>query len=163
MNGSQAQRGSHGLRRRCRGCKKLRKYHEADGNHGGENHPRRPSWGILNGIQVCGWCLYRELDKPEGLPPPNLLTEEERAKEKERIRYERITRWENPESILSNIFRANRRIHRFDTLMAALYPNNQTAETRNHLTYLLLKSEGQGNIERLRGNRWRRRLVSDAV
>lgn len=74
MNGSSAKRGSHGLRRRCPVCKKLRKFCEPPGDVGGEDHPRRKPWKVLvlwgNGfvptppaverhIYVCGWCVAR--------------------------------------------------------------------------------------------------------
>jgi len=66
MNGSSAKRGSHGLRRRCPCCKKLRKFREPPGDQGGEDHPRRPAWHKdIDGQWVCGWC-WREkmLEKP---------------------------------------------------------------------------------------------------
>lgn len=57
MNGSQANRkGNHALRRRCPVCKKLRKFHEPNGRVGGEPHPRRRPWKLVDNVWICGWC-----------------------------------------------------------------------------------------------------------
>lgn len=59
MRGATAKRGTHGLRKRCPICRKLRKFREPHGNQGGEVHPRRKSWRKLDGRWVCGLCVNR--------------------------------------------------------------------------------------------------------
>ena len=60
MKGATKKRGTHGLRKRCPECKKLRKFCEPDMSTTGENHPRRPPWGKVEGRWVCGFCLDRD-------------------------------------------------------------------------------------------------------
>lgn len=64
MKGSGAKRGTHGLRKRCPKCKKLRKFYEPDGNHGGEDHrtraPQLPNWHKEGNQWVCNFCLLTE-------------------------------------------------------------------------------------------------------
>jgi hypothetical protein len=48
-----------GLEAKCPECGIWRKYREPDENHGGEPHPRRPPWEMLNNRKVCGWCAMR--------------------------------------------------------------------------------------------------------
>lgn len=65
MDGSQAKRGTHGLRKRCPVCKKLRKFHEPPGDQGGTPHPHRKSWHKVGDRWVCGYCQPRVLIKDE--------------------------------------------------------------------------------------------------
>ena len=57
MKGATKKRGTHGLRKRCPRCRKLRKFCEPDGSQGGELKPRRPKWDKIDGRWVCGFCL----------------------------------------------------------------------------------------------------------
>ena len=47
------------LVRRCPSCNKRRKFREPDGNHGGEDHPRRPPWILTPFGLACGFCYIR--------------------------------------------------------------------------------------------------------
>lgn len=156
MNGSQAKRGSGGLRRRCPNCKKLRKYNESDGNHGGEHHYRRPSWGNRDGVNICGWCIYAREGKPAGLPRPDQLSPEERAREKEcQKRHGDLRRDDSPQGIVRAIMASDHNIHHEETLVAAACPTKPDGEVI--VRRELLELEREGKIERLRSNRWRSR------
>lgn len=48
---------THGLRRRCPLCRKLRKFHEPHGNQGGESHERRMPWVRTPFGWACGFCV----------------------------------------------------------------------------------------------------------
>lgn len=50
------------IKHRCPRCKKKRsdQAREAPGNHGGEKHPRRKPWVIIDEkTRICGWCAER--------------------------------------------------------------------------------------------------------
>lgn len=55
---------NHALRKRCPRCKKVRKFREPDGNHGGEFHPHRRPWVKADGVWICGWCAGTPIGAP---------------------------------------------------------------------------------------------------
>lgn len=51
---------SRDLRRRCPRCKKRRGFCEPHGRVGGEYHPHRKPWKLVDNVWVCGWCAGTE-------------------------------------------------------------------------------------------------------
>jgi len=74
VKGAGAKRGTHGLRKRCPLCKKLRKFREPPGDQSGEDKPRRPKWTKVGGRWVCGFCSKEKVaidieTAPKGFNP----------------------------------------------------------------------------------------------
>lgn len=52
-------RGTHGLRKRCPRCKKLRRFYEPPRDQGGER-PSRAGWEKVGGRWTCRFCMEAE-------------------------------------------------------------------------------------------------------
>lgn len=112
---------------------------------------------------MCGWCIYRDELKPLGLPPPNVLSDSERecekANKKRSREWHKVHQGSDPKTTALGILMKDRDIHKVETLAEIVYHGDPEGVAK--LTPHLLRAEAEGYIERLRSNRWRKRLTTE--
>jgi len=74
MRGSSAKRGTHGLRKRCPCCKKVRKFYRwDDGFTAFAPKYRRENWQKVDGRWVCKFCIQRGKVTQSSEPPADVV------------------------------------------------------------------------------------------